>query len=172
MRWMQIVAVALSSLPLAGGNAVAGSAIDWSKAKPIVDEGVGWGVIPLENGKVAAFFGRPESDYVVVRMSCAKGRALSLSYIDSTMTPHAKHRVHLRIGGQEVDVPGSTGDRWEMDDLVELRFSAPSMVYENLRAGGDLQLFASQVGGSWTASFALPGDAKALAPFFASCAKE
>jgi hypothetical protein len=149
------------------------ASVDWSKAKPIEDEGVGWGVLPLDGGKVEAFYGRPESDYVVVRLGCPTARSLAFSYIDSTMTPNAKYRVHLRTAEHEFQVPGATAERWEMDDLVELRFGplAIRQLYDDLRAGAELRLVIEEAGGRWTTALAMPGDAKALAPFFASCGK-
>ncbi len=169
MGSIRVAVAAVASLALVLGVAAAGG-IDWSKAKPIEDDGVGWGVIPLDGGKVDAFFGRPESDYVVVRISCSKTRSLDFSYIDGTMKPHAKYRVHLRTGTHEFALSGRTAERWEMDDLVELRFGAPTgQLAADLRAGADLLVFIAEDGSQWTTAFALAGDAKALAPFFAAC---
>jgi hypothetical protein len=153
-------------------SASAGS-VDWSKAKRIPDEGLQWGVIPLDGGEVDAFFGRPESDYVVVRVGCPAPRTLAFSYIDSTMKPQAKYRVHARTGQHEFLIAGATGERWELDDLVELKFgpTATRQLYDDLKGGAELALVIEEVSGPWSTGVAMPGDAKALAPFFAACEK-
>ena len=169
IRVVASIGVLLSLSAFAGVSGAAG--VDWSKAKPIPDEGLQWGIIPLDGGKVEAFFGRPESDYVVVRMSCPAARSIAFSYIDSTMAPNAKYRVHMRTGKHEFLLPGSTKDRWEMDDLVDLQFgpTADRLLYDDLKAGAELRVVIEAVSGKWTTGVAMPGDSKALAPFFAAC---
>lgn len=142
-----VVSAVATELPMA----------DWSRAKPLADSKLEWILIPLEGGRIDAGYGYLESDGLLVRMGCARRGELSFSYINADMKPHASYWVWMRVDHVELQGPGETGARWELDDLVELKFPVPSAkVIDGFKRGSQIRVVIDESDGRWGTGFAIP----------------
>lgn len=166
---MKSLAVAVIAVALAASAHA--TDIDWPRIKPIDAPEMKWQSVEQGDG-MRGMFAIPESDGVLLWMSCAGKGAITLSYIDATFEPMTPYVVHMKSGAQAIAMLAKTGERWEMDDIVELKTPpiTDKPFLKNLTKGEPLALFIIGEGRApKSTSFALPAPGKALDPFFKSC---
>ena len=165
---MKTVAIALLAAALA---ASAGATdINWSAIKPIDAPEMKWQSVQ-QGDAMRGMFAIPESDGVLLWMECAKKGAITLSFINADLEPFSDYVVHMKSGAQAVAVLGKTKERWEMDDIVELKTSPidDKRFLANLKKGDPLAVVIIPPPKGGQGSFALPPPGHALDPFFKSC---
>ncbi|MBP6012902.1 MAG: hypothetical protein KBA31_11800 [Alphaproteobacteria bacterium] len=161
----------ITALAMALAASAGATDIDWSRIKPIDAPEMKWQSVQQGDG-MRGMFAIPESDGVLLWMSCAGKGAITLSYIDATFEPMAPYVVHMKAGPQAISMLAKTGERWEMDDIVELKTPpiTDKPFLKHLTKGEPLALFIIGEGrASKSTSAALPASGRALDPFFKSC---
>ena len=166
---MKTVAIALLAAALA---ASAGATdINWSAIKPIDAPEMKWQSVQQGDG-MRGMFAIPESDGVLLWMACAGKGAITLSYIDATFEPMTHYIVHMKAGPQAISMQAQASERWELDDLVELKTPpiTDKQFLKNLTKGEPLSIVMTREGrAATTTAVKLPPPGKTLNPFFKSC---
>ena len=145
--------------------------IDWARIEPVDAQGMVWQSVQ-QGDQMKGMFAIPESDGVLLWMECAGKGAITLSYLDADLEPLANnYAVHMKSGDQIIAVAGQTKERWEMDDIVELKTSAikDARFLANLKKGNPLTLVIIPGPKGSQGAFSLPSSGHALDPFFKSC---
>lgn len=147
----------------------AGTRPDWSRAPAFDDDKLLW-ILQIDGDTASARYGHPESDHVILALSCDGTGRVAASHVDAGFAPFSRYDVHLRAGQVERSITGTTRERWDLDDLVELSFILPGegQFLAPLRKGESLSILISGPGRD-LGGFTVPMPAADLAPFFKSC---
>lgn len=154
---------------LAAPSTAAGPALDWSSAPVVNDATLLW-MLQIDGSIVSASYGLPESDYVVLTLNCDGAGKLTASHMDPQFEPFARYDIHLRAGRIESRASGTTRERLELDDLVELAFLLPSdkQFLRQLKQGENLSILFTGPG-KRNVGLTLPMPVADLEPLFKAC---
>jgi hypothetical protein len=154
---------------LAAAATAANTATDWSRA-PLVDDGQLLWILQVDRTAASASYGHPESDHVVLTLSCDGSAKISASHVDPQFEPFSRYDIHLRAGPVEAHTTGTTKERMELDDLVDLSFLLPveAKFLNELKAGRNLSILFKGPGKDHV-GFTLPMPVVDLEPLFKAC---
>lgn len=169
MKASVFTTLAAAGLILAAPSQAAGTRPDWNKAPAFNDDKLVW-ILQVDGDTASASYGHPESDHVILTLSCDGTGRVAASHVDAGFAPFSRYDVHLRAGQVERSTTGTTRERWDLDDLVELSFILPGegLFLSPLRKGESLSILFSGPGIDM-AGFTVPMPVVDLAPLFKSC---
>jgi hypothetical protein len=166
-----VKAGALATLVAAGSflAAAAPPPVDWSRA-PVTEDGSLLWILQVDGTVASAAYGLPESDYVVLTLHCDGTGKLSASHFDPQFEPFSRYDIHLRAGTIEARTTGTTKERMELDDLVDLSFLLPNEAkfLKELKAGKNLSVLFHGPGKKHV-GFTVPMPVADLEPLFKTC---
>ena len=154
---------------LAAAATAAPAQFDWSRA-PVTEDGNLLWILQVDGTVATAAYGLPESDYVVLTLHCDGAGKLSASHFDPQFEPFSRYDIRLRAGTIEARTAGTTKERMELDDLVDLSFLLPNEAkfLNALKAGQNLSLLFHGPGKSHI-GFTVPMPVADLKPLFKTC---
>lgn len=154
---------------LAATAAAAPPPVDWSRAPVMDDDQLLW-ILQVDRTAANASYGHPESDHIVLTLSCDGAAKISASHVDPQLEPFSRYDIHLRAGTVEAHTTGTTKERMELDDLVDLSFLLPNEAkfLNELKAGKSLSVLFHGPGKDHV-GFTLPMPVVDLEPLFKTC---
>lgn len=154
---------------LAAAVTAANTSTDWSRA-PLVNDGQLLWILQVDRTAASASYGHPESDHVVLTLSCDGSAKISASHVDPQFEPFSRYEIQLRAGTVEARTTGTTKERMELDDLVDLSFLLPveAKFLNELKAGRNLSILFKGPGKDHV-GFTLPMPVVDLEPLFKTC---
>lgn len=154
---------------LAAAASAAPASTDWSRA-PVMDDGQLLWILQVDRSVASASYGHPESDHVVLTLSCDGSAKISASHVDPQFEPFSRYDIHLRAGMIEAHTTGTTQERMDLDDLVDLSFLLPvdAKFLNELKAGRNLSILFKGPGKDHV-GFTVPMPVADLAPLFKTC---
>jgi hypothetical protein len=169
-----VKAGALATLVAAGSFLAAAATaapppVDWSRA-PVTEDGNLLWILQVDGTVATAAYGLPESDYLVLTLHCDGSGKLSASHVDPQFEPFSRYDIHLRAGTVEARTTGTTTERMDLDDLVDLSFLLPNEAkfLNELKAGRNLSVLFHGPGKDHV-GFTLPMPVADLEPLFKTC---